>query len=76
MFLSSGQVFNEWHEITTHLWQTSWGGGFRAITDQGFGGRIEIARSRESTQIRLRADQMFDFKGGLYAGNAHVAAPN
>jgi len=75
-FVNSGQVFGEWHEITTRLWQTSWGGGFRAILSDGFAGRLEIARSRESTQIRLRADQMFDFKGGLYAGNAHIAVPN
>jgi len=76
LFLGSGQVFGEWHEITTHVWRTSWGGGFRAILSKGFGARIEIARSTESTQIRLRADQMFDFKGGLYAGNAHVATQN
>jgi hypothetical protein len=75
-FINSGQVFREWNQIASHLWQTSWGGGFRAILSDGFGGRIEIARSRESTQIRLRADQMFDFKGGLYAGNAHIAVPN
>ncbi len=62
--------------MSTHVWRTSWGGGFRVILPQGFGGRLEIARSTESTQIRLRADQMFDFKGGLYAGNAHVATPN
>jgi len=75
-FINSGQVFREWNQVASRLWQTSWGGGFRAILSDGFAGRIEIARSRESTQIRLRADQMFDFKGGLYAGNAHIAVPN
>ncbi|HZI88892.1 MAG TPA: BamA/TamA family outer membrane protein, partial [Candidatus Polarisedimenticolia bacterium] len=77
LFLDTGQVFGDWAGIKTRLWRTSFGGGFRAVTSRGFGGRLEIARSRESTQIRLQADQMFDFKDiGLYGGNYHVAAPN
>jgi hypothetical protein len=47
------------------------------ILSSGFGGRLELARSTESIQIRLQADQMFDFKDmGLFGGNYHVAAPN
>ena len=76
-FLNSGQVFGDWAGIRTRLWRTSFGGGFRVILSRGFGGRLEVARSRESTEIRLQADQMFDFKDmGLYGGNYHVAAPN
>ncbi len=72
-FINSGQVFKEWNQITTHLWRTSWGGGFRAITKGGFGGRLEIAHSNESTEIRIQADQMFDFKEmGLFGGSDRV----
>jgi len=74
-FVNSGQVFGEWRQVASRLLRTSWGGGFRAITEKGFGGRLEIARSSESTEIRLQADQMFDFKEiGLFGGNQHVAA--
>jgi surface antigen Omp85-like protein len=77
LFLDTGQVFGDWDQIQARLWRTSFGGGFRAILSHGFAGRLELARSRESTQIRLQADQMFDFKDmGLYRGNYHVAAPN
>jgi len=76
-FLNSGQVFGDWDGIKARLWRTSYGGGFRLVMASGFSGRLELARSIESTQIRLQADQMFDFKDmGLFGGNYHVAAPN
>jgi hypothetical protein len=76
-FLNSGQVFGDWDGIKARLWRTSYGGGFRMILSSGFGGRLELARSNESTLIRIQADQMFDFKDlGLFGGNYHVAAPN
>jgi hypothetical protein len=76
-FLNSGQVFGDWSGIKARLWRTSFGAGFRAILSSGFGGRFEYARSNEGTEIRLQADQMFDFKDmGLFGGNYHVAVPN
>jgi hypothetical protein len=76
-FLNSGQVFGDWSGIKARLWRTSFGGGFRLILGRGFGGRLEYARNSESTEIRLQADQMFDFEDmGLFGGNYHVAAPD
>jgi hypothetical protein len=77
LFLNSGQVFGRWRGIATDLWKTSWGGGFRLIGAHGLAARIEIARSAEATVIRLRADQILEFKrSGLYAGHIPVSAPN
>ena len=77
LFFDSGQVFGDWSAIKARTFRSSLGGGFRAILSSGFGARLEYARSRESTEIRLQADQMFDFKDmGLFGGNYHVAVPN
>jgi hypothetical protein len=65
-----GQVFGDLDEIALDDLTTSFGGGARLLSvTGGFLGRLENARSREESVVRLRADQVFQFaRNGLYHG--------
>jgi hypothetical protein len=65
-----GQVFGDLDEIALDDLTTSFGGGARLLSvTGGFLGRLEYARSREESVVRLRADQVFQFaRNGLYHG--------
>lgn len=65
-----GQVFGEAEELSLDNLTTSYGGGLRYLGGNGaLGVRLEMARSEEGTQFRLRADQVFQFvRDGLFYG--------
>lgn len=64
-----GQVFGDRREIQINALRGSFGGGVRYIGRDGFGGRIEYARSEEETSFRFSAEQVFQFdKNGLMHG--------
>jgi hypothetical protein len=69
LFTDVGQVFDEFHQITRDNLKGSYGLGLRLVTLRGFVGRLELARSREETVIRLSGDQIFQYsKGDLFHG--------
>ena len=53
-----GQVFGEVTAISARRMASSYGFGIRAIRTHGFTARVELARSREGSIFRLRADQV------------------
>lgn len=65
-----GQVFGNFHQITLPNMTVSYGGGLRVIGgSHGLALRLELAKSREETQLRFRADQVFQFmKESLFYG--------
>jgi hypothetical protein len=72
LFTDVGQVFDEVGAIGDDL-ATSWGGGLRLGSFQGYVGRIEIAHGDEGNQLRLRFDQVFQYdKGGFLRGRHPV----
>lgn len=68
-----GQVFGTFDELSFRKTTVSWGGGFRLIGGRGFTARVEIATSKEGTQLRLGADQVFQyFRTSLLEGKSPV----
>jgi hypothetical protein len=70
-----GQVFGTSDQIALREMTVSYGGGIRIESGRGFAFRIEYARSDETSVIRLRADQVFQFaKGGFLYGREPIPA--
>ena len=69
-----GQVFGNFHQLTLPNLTVSYGGGLRFVGgDHGLSLRLEMAKSREETQFRFRADQVFQFmKESLFYGRNPV----
>ncbi|HEU4724794.1 MAG TPA: BamA/TamA family outer membrane protein [Candidatus Eisenbacteria bacterium] len=75
LLTDGGQVFDDARQIALREMKLSYGGGLRIESGRGFVFRIEYARSEETSIIRLRADQVFQFvKGGFLYGREPVPA--
>jgi hypothetical protein len=73
LFTDWGQVYSNAEEIDGDHVTKSWGGGLRLGGDGRLTGRLEIGKSEEGVQFRLRADQVFQYeKGGLFHGRSPV----
>ena len=68
-----GQVFGEARELALRQAKLSYGGGLRLESGHGFVLRLEYAKSEETSIIRLRGDQVFQFaKGGFLHGREPI----
>lgn len=70
-----GQVFGDARQVALREMKLSYGGGLRIESGHGLALRIEYAKSEETSIIRLRADQVFQFvKGGMLYGREPIPA--
>jgi outer membrane protein assembly factor BamA len=73
LLTDAGQVFGDAKEIALRTMKLSYGGGLRVESGHGFVLRLEYARSEETSIIRLRGDQVFQFtKGGFLHGREPI----
>lgn len=73
LLTDGGQVFGDRRQIALREMKLSYGGGLRVESGHGLALRLEYAKSEETSIIRLRADQVFQFvKGGLLYGREPI----
>jgi outer membrane protein assembly factor BamA len=73
LLTDAGQVFGAAEELSVDHLTFSYGGGIRVESGRGFSFRIEYARSEETSVLRFRADQVFQFvKGGFLYGREPI----
>jgi len=75
LLTDAGQVFGATEEIGLRHVTVSYGGGLRMESGHGFVFRLEYARSEETSVLRFRADQVFQFvKRGFFHGREPIPA--
>jgi len=73
LLTDAGQVFGDAKQISLDHMTVSYGGGLRVESGHGFVLRLEYARSDETSVIRLRAEQVFQYvKGGFLHGREPI----